>query len=82
MFEFQLPVHVPRVTSSQHMPAIAMATQVGNCRYKEEAEGALQESREQLAAAHEERHALERQARHQVRPLSLFQLYLVTMLAT
>ena len=38
----------------------------GCCRYKEEAEGALQEVRDQLAAAQEERHALERQARDQV----------------
>ena len=37
-------------------------------RYKEEAQGALQEVRDQLADAQEERHALERQARDQVNP--------------
>lgn len=40
------------------------------CRYKEEATGALQEVRDQLAAAQEERHALERQARQQVTNLA------------
>ena len=55
--------------------------QAGGCRYKEEAEGALQESRDQLAAALEQRHALERQARDQVRCSSLFQSDLGTVLS-
>lgn len=36
------------------------------CRFKEEAEGAIVDLREHVAAAHQERHALERQAKDQV----------------
>jgi len=36
------------------------------CRFKEEAEGAVAELKEQVASAHQDRHALEQQAKDQV----------------
>ncbi len=36
------------------------------CRFKEEAEGAVAELKEQVAGAHQDRHALEQQAKDQV----------------
>ena len=39
-------------------------------RFKEEAEGSTTDLKEQLAAAHEERHAVEEQAKQQVKSLT------------
>lgn len=38
------------------------------CRFKEEAEGSIADMKQQVAAAHQERHALEQQAKDQVTP--------------
>lgn len=45
-------------------------------RFKEEAEGAIAELKEQVAGAHQERHALEQQAKDQVWLLHLSKVYL------
>ncbi len=39
---------------------------IHGCRFKEEAEGAVAELKEQVASAHQDRHALEQQAKDQV----------------
>jgi len=39
---------------------------VHGCRFKEEAEGAIAELKEQVAGAHQDRRALEQQAKDQV----------------
>ena len=45
-------------------------------RFKEEAEGAIAELKEQVAGAHQERHALEQQAKDQVWLLCMSQVHL------
>ncbi len=42
------------------------------CRFKEEAEGAITDLKEHVASAHQDRHALEQQAKDQVRALHVY----------
>ena len=57
--------------SKHHLPGKQVVMQhisgcVHGCRFKEEAEGAVAELKEQVADAHQDRHALEQQAKDQV----------------
>lgn len=54
--------YLPRMQVVMHYMSIC----THGCRFKEEAEGAVAELKEQVAGAHEDRHALEQQAKDQV----------------
>lgn len=56
---------------SKHLPGMQIIMQhmldcKYGCRFKEEAEGAVAELKEQVESGHQDRHALEQQAKDQV----------------
>jgi len=68
--------------SKHYMPGMQVMMQhisdcVHGCRFKEEAEGAIAELKEQVAGAHQDRHALEQQAKDQVWVSQTLQIHLL-----